>query len=100
MGYVLSFFAGLPWGIQGVATSYTIVWLALMIPGTVMSFRFIELNVFAYAKQLWPNLKLGLLMALIAFAGRWALLRAGISSPPVLLIAIVALGIVSYIFLL
>jgi O-antigen/teichoic acid export membrane protein len=63
--YVGSFFLGLHWGIQGVATSYAIVWLTLMIPGFSIPFRIVQLQWREFLVFMWPEVLLSLAMALV-----------------------------------
>jgi O-antigen/teichoic acid export membrane protein len=98
--YVVSFFAGLPWGIQGVAVSYSIVWTVLMFPGFMIPFRLIELPIREFGLQLWPGLKCSLLMALIAGAWLFGLERMGIHNSAIQLFSTVVIGSLSYLALL
>jgi PST family polysaccharide transporter len=70
--YVTSFFAGLPWGIRGVALSYAICAALLLLPCLYIPFRLIELRLI----DLWRALK-GIaastaLMAVVVIASRRA----------------------------
>ncbi len=98
--YVISFFLGLPWGIQGVAVSYSIVWTILMIPGFLIPFRLIELPAREFALHLWPGLKASLIMAVTAAAWLIGLERMGVHSAPILLFSTIGIGALTYLALL
>jgi PST family polysaccharide transporter len=98
--YVISFFLGLPWGIQGVAVSYTIVWAILMIPGYLIPFRLIELPAREFALRLWPGLKASLIMAIVAAAWLMGLERMGVHNATMQLFSTGAIGVLSYLALL
>jgi O-antigen/teichoic acid export membrane protein len=54
--FVGSFFAGLPWGIRGVAIAYLICNLLLVYPVFAVPFRLIDLKMSDFLRPLWPIL--------------------------------------------
>lgn len=98
--YVASFFIGLRWGIQGVANSYAIAWLLLMVPGFTIPFRLIGLTWREFLAAMWPGLAAGLAMALVAFVWRLALDWAGVSNSLIHLCSTAAVGFIFYVGLL
>jgi O-antigen/teichoic acid export membrane protein len=97
--YVTAFFAGLPWGIVGVASAYAIVWTALMIPGFWLAFRLIELRLADFFRLLAPVLSCAAIMAVLVSFEQVGLERMG--APVVVQLAVgVATGAVLYIVLL
>jgi PST family polysaccharide transporter len=98
--YVGSFFAGLPWGIRGVAAGYLIANAALFIPSLLLAFRSIDLKLSEFLRPLWPVLAISGAM----FAVVWLAARAVAAWAPVwqltLLIpmgAVVYLGLMAWI---
>jgi hypothetical protein len=65
---VVGFAVGLPWGIQGVATSYAIVIACVLIPAFRAAFRIIDLPLLDLWNALWPGLKCTLIMATVVLA--------------------------------
>ena len=65
---VVGFLAGLRWGVLGIAKSYAIVMLVLVIPCFVIPFRFIELKLKAFAAVLVRPLVASLMMAAVIAA--------------------------------
>jgi O-antigen/teichoic acid export membrane protein len=61
---VLSFVAGLHWGVEGVAIAYAIVWLLAAIPVLLPPCRLIQLPLTDYGKALWPSTKCTIIMLL------------------------------------
>jgi O-antigen/teichoic acid export membrane protein len=57
-----SFFAGLPWGIRGVAFAYLIVNLLLVYPAFAVPFRLIDLKMNDFLRPLWPILGFSMTM--------------------------------------
>jgi O-antigen/teichoic acid export membrane protein len=57
-----SFFAGLPWGIRGVAVAYLIVNLLLVYPTLALAFRLIDLKMSDFLRPLWPILGFSVMM--------------------------------------
>ena len=96
ISYVLSFIVGLRWGILGVATSYAIVWTALMYPSFAIPLRLIEQSPKKFFAALWPTTWHGL--AMVAVAGGWlyGLRRLGIQNAAVQLVTTALLGAVLY----
>ena len=95
--YVLSFFVGLPWGVRGVAISYAIAWTLLMPVGFAIPFRLVDLSGLEFIKQLWPELKPSLLMAVIAALWLEGLRWLGFHQAALQLFSTAAVGVVSYI---
>jgi len=59
-----SFFAGLPWGIRGVAVGYLIANLLLVYPAFAVPFRLIDLKMHDFLRPLWPILAFSVTMIL------------------------------------
>jgi O-antigen/teichoic acid export membrane protein len=59
---VASFFAGLPWGIRGVAVAYLICNLLLVYPAFAVPFRLIDLKMSDFLRPLWPILGFSITM--------------------------------------
>jgi PST family polysaccharide transporter len=98
--YVASFFLGLPWGIQGVAVSYSIVWTILMFPGFLIPFRLIHLSAREFVSQIWPGLKASLVMAIAAALWLAGLEFTGVRRASVQLFSTAVIGAISYLALL
>jgi O-antigen/teichoic acid export membrane protein len=62
---VASFFAGLPWGIRGVALAYMIVNLLLVYPAFAVPFRLIDLKMSDFLRPLWPILAFSTAMVVV-----------------------------------
>jgi len=69
--YMLSFVIGLHWGIIGVASGYSIMWILLMIPSLLIPFRLVNLSVRVYFRALWPAFWMSL--ATVAISEIWLL---------------------------
>jgi PST family polysaccharide transporter len=76
--YVLSFVAGLRWGIVGVAVSYALMWTVLMVPSFVIPFRLIKLTGRKFVQTLWPTIWSSLAMAGVSWAWLRTLHQLGI----------------------
>jgi PST family polysaccharide transporter len=59
---VSSFFAGLPWGIRGVAVGYLIANLLMIYPVFAIPFRLIDLKMSDFLRPLWPILGFSMTM--------------------------------------
>ena len=96
ISYVVSFIIGLRWGIIGVASSYAIVWTALMFPSLAIPFRMVGLSLKTFFGTLWPMIWYGLVM--VAVAGTWlyASRRLGIHNAAFQLATTAALGAAVY----
>lgn len=57
-----SFFAGLPWGIRGVAVGYLIANLLLIYPAFAVPFRLIDMKMGDFLRPLWPILGFSIVM--------------------------------------
>lgn len=97
---VASFLAGLPWGIRGVAVSYTIVWFAMLFPTLAIPFRLIDLTWREFLSHLWPGLKATLCMAIVAAGWLNGLRWLNVANAPIQLFSTVAVGAATYILLL
>ena len=97
--YVASFFAGIPWGIVGVAACYAIVVIGLVYPLLRIPFRLIELPVGEFLKGLLPVLLASGAMAAVVLFVRIGLDSLGLR-PVVELLILVAIGIAGYILAL
>jgi O-antigen/teichoic acid export membrane protein len=88
-----SFFAGLPWGIRGVAVAYLIVNLLLVYPTFAVPFRLIDLKMKDFLRPLWPILGFSMVMlAVVRVLG--LLLR--FQKPVGQLAALVPVGVLVY----
>jgi len=94
--YVLSFMVGLRWGIRGVATSYAIVWTALLYPALAIPFRLVGLSVKTFFGAMWPSLSYGVVMAVVAGGWLHGLRRMGIQNAAVQLLTTAAVGALVY----
>ncbi|HYT22741.1 MAG TPA: MOP flippase family protein [Candidatus Polarisedimenticolia bacterium] len=94
--YVISFFAGLPWGIRGVALSYAICVALLLLPYLYIAFRLIDLRLIDLLHALKGVAVSTILMAVVVIASRRAV--AGyVHMPPVVdLFLFTALGAAVY----
>ncbi len=96
VAYVCCFFAGLPWGVIGVAVSYLITSSALMVFGVWIASKFVaELTLRNIGAELWPYVVQSVIMAALAAACRATMEQLQIGTG-VVLIASVAIGIVAY----
>ncbi len=94
--YVLSFVVGLRWGILGVASSYAIVWTALMFPSFAIPFRLVGLSIKTFVQALWPMMWYSLVMAVAAGGWLHGLHRLGIENAAVEFTTTAAVGAVLY----
>jgi O-antigen/teichoic acid export membrane protein len=95
--YVLSFIVGLRWGIMGVATSYAIVWTALMFPSFAIPLHLIGLPPKTFFGALWPTTWHSLVMAAVAGAWMYGLRLVGIQNAALQLVSTAIVGAVVYI---
>jgi len=98
--YVASFFIGLPWGIMGVAVSYAVMNVVLLIPCLMIPFHVVQLRLGEFTGKLWPSLRATLLMSILVALWLAGLKRMGVDNGLIQLVSSVAVGIVSYISLL
>ncbi|MFN0169844.1 MAG: MOP flippase family protein [Bryobacteraceae bacterium] len=82
---VLSYVAGVPWGLQGVVISYGIGTLAVVYLCTAIPYRLIQLRVLDIATRLAPIALAAATMALAAFGWR-VLMQSLIHANPVLVL--------------
>ena len=68
--YVISFVAGLPWGIAGVASSYAICTAILLVPTLLIPFNLIGLSIVELLVVLRPIASSTLLMAVVIVVTR------------------------------
>jgi len=62
--FVAAFLAGSRYGVTGVAGAYAIVYFGTLYPALWIPFRFIDLNVWDFARRLWPQfLTTGIMVA-------------------------------------
>lgn len=96
---VTSFVIGLPYGVEGVAISYAISNIIMLLPNLKFSWDQIELEIFEGLRKLIPYAFMSIIMAiLVYFEGQW-LLTEGII-PLFILIYQVAFGAAIYIILI
>jgi PST family polysaccharide transporter len=88
-----SFFAGLPWGIRGVAIAYLIVNLLLVYPAFAVPFRLIDMKMKDFLRPLWPILGFSMMM-LVAVRILGFLLR--FEKPAAQLATLVPVGVLLY----
>ena len=95
-----SFVVGLRWGIMGVAISYAIVWMLLVVPMLVIPFRLVGLTLRAFFRALWPTTWATLVMA--AFAAIWlqGLRRLGVRSSAMQFLSTAGIGAAVYLGLI
>ncbi len=78
---IASFFAGLPWGIVGVATAYATVVLATWIPSLWVVFRLVPgLRVRDFMRNLVPHATYAITMAALVYFTSWRLAAVGTAS--------------------
>jgi O-antigen/teichoic acid export membrane protein len=92
-----SFFAGLPWGIRGVAIAYLIVNLVLVYPAFAVPFRLIDLKMGDFLRPLWPILGVAMIM-LVSVRMLGYLLR--FTKPAAQLAILLPVGVLVYFSLL
>jgi PST family polysaccharide transporter len=68
--FILSFVAGLRWGVVGVATAYAAVFWVLAYPALAIPLRLIDLHVQEVAAELCRPLLCGMLMLLVLLAAK------------------------------
>ena len=61
---VLSFFAGLPWGISGVAIAYALTWIALLVPMLRIAASVLDFSPMFLAREGLIGIALGAVMSL------------------------------------
>jgi len=88
---VLSFFAGIPWGIGGVAVSYSLTWIALLIPMLRIGARVLCVSPWLLARGGCIGISIGVLATLPVFLVYWFGHIAGFS-PRTLLATTIAAG--------
>lgn len=91
---VAGFLVGLRWGVLGVATSYAIVMLVIIIPGFAIPFHFIDLRLTTLVASLVRPLAASILMALVVMAVSTVLTHIAQLAALQLL---VATGVIAYI---
>jgi O-antigen/teichoic acid export membrane protein len=92
-----SFFAGLPWGIRGVAVGYLIANLLMIYPVFAIPFRLIDLKMNDFLRPIWPILGLSMTM-LVAVRTLGFVLR--FERPAAQLATLVPVGVLVYCSLL
>ncbi len=95
--YVASFLLGVHWGIQGVATAYSIAWVALMVPGFSIPFRLVHLQWREFLAYMWPEVWIGAAMALITFLCLQGFQHILAVNDKLQLATAVAVGAISYV---
>jgi lipopolysaccharide exporter len=98
--YVTSFVVGLRWGIMGVAVSYTIVWILLMVPMLAIPFRLVGITLKAFVRALWPTTWPTLVMAAITAVWLQGIRRLGMRNSMMELLSTAALGAAVYVGLI
>ena len=62
---ILSFVIGLPWGVLGVATSYTICFVVIIaVPSLLFAFRYSPVSLIGFFKTIWRPATISLIMYL------------------------------------
>jgi PST family polysaccharide transporter len=96
---VLSFFVGLPFGVQGVAISYTVANLLIVYPSLYYSWRQIELNVGEGLRVMLPIMISSIIMGILVFIlGDFA--QTIFNNKVVLLIMMIFTGVLVYLLLI
>lgn len=94
--WVTSFLAGLPWGVVGVAASYTVMNVVLLIPGFSIPFRLVRgLTLSALWACLWPSIWTTAIMGLAVGVSRAVFAWAGVSQMLALAVSI-CVGVIVY----
>lgn len=96
ISYVTSFVVGLRWGIMGVAVSYTIVWVLLMVPMLMIPFRLVGITLAAFVSALWPTTWPTLVMATLAAAWLQGIERLGMRNSVIELLSTAVIGATVY----
>jgi PST family polysaccharide transporter len=92
---VLSFAAGLPWGVLGVASAYAIVMVPITLIGFWLALRLVDLRLFALWRTLASTISANAAMALVV-GGAELWLRSTGAGDVVVLLVCVPLGAVVY----
>lgn len=93
---LLAYFAGLPWGVQGVAWAYALVIVLLVYPAFAIPLRLIDLSVLLLFRSLLPYFGITLIMGVLAWTVRESLAYVG-ASEVVTLVGTVLAGVLSYV---
>ena len=94
--FVSSFFAGLPWGIFGVALSYSITFAIWSVVSFWIAFKLVEnLSIWDLAKVLRPYTVVAGAMVLLVGLCRFLLVLLGVVQPIVLLVCVTT-GVIAY----
>lgn len=94
--YIASFFAGLPWGIRGVAAGYAICNALIIPPILFINFRLIGLRFSDFLRALSPICSATLLMGVLVYGSRYAVLSRVTLTPFVDLLLWTTSGILVY----
>ncbi len=89
---VCSFFAGIPWGIDGVAISYALTSVALVLPMLRISASVLSISPWILAKGGLSGIAIGTLIALPLLITYWLAKASGMSGAMVLLLTIAVGG--------
>jgi hypothetical protein len=81
---------------MGVAISYTIVWMLLMVPTLLIPFRLVGITLTAFFRALWPTILPTLVMAACATIWLQGLRRLGMRNPLMDLLSTGGIGTVVY----
>lgn len=93
---IASYFAGLPWGINGVAAAYAIMIVLLLPPGFAIPFRLVDARLRELVAALWPHLMATGVTVAAMTAVQW--LSHGMDLPrPICLAFSVLAGAASYV---
>lgn len=92
---VAAYFAGLPWGIEGMATAYAIAAVLLTYPAFAIPFRFIGLRVHELWRAVQPVALMTAIMAVVVLLSRWGVRALGGGDGAELAVG-VAMGAVCY----
>lgn len=93
---VLSYIAGIPWGVQGVVISYALVNIPMFFLGTFFPFRLIGLRYRVLFASLRPAFLLSVVMTVCVAVWRFGLEGLGLHHAPTLLASTVAVGVLVY----
>lgn len=87
-----SYFAGLPWGTNGVAAAYGIVIILLLPPGFLIPFRLIDARISELIRTIWPYLWMTLVTAALTAAVQYGAERAELPTTANLVTSLLAGG--------
>lgn len=98
---VIAFLIGVRYGIKGVAIAYFAAYFSFTLySGFAIPFRLIELRFGDFARQLWPQIAITIVMAAVCFVWLLGLGLVPVTNAWTLLVSTSAIGFCTYVFLL